>query len=573
MQEKFRTVICTLNSQYIHSSLAPWCLLAGIEKYCEAGVEARVVEGTINEKIEAAAQRVIAEQPQLVGFSCYIWNIEQTKILIRLVKEQVPDAVIVLGGPEVSYNADTVLRENPLVKYVLSGEGEESFARLVDAVRFGRSAEEIPGICFRDGEETVVSEPNTPCGDPPSPYTEEYLSSLKGRIAYLETSRGCPYSCAFCLSGRCGNARFFDLERTKKELLLLANSGTRTVKLVDRTFNANRSRSKEIFRFLLENYGKEIPAGVCFHFEIAGDLLDDETIDLLAQAPVGSMQLEIGLQSFNPKTLEAIHRKTDVERLKRNILRLTANGNLHIHIDLIAGLPNEGWQSFAESFNIAYALSSHMLQMGFLKLLHGAPMREEPEEFPCRYSPSPPYEVRETPWLSEEELLRLHHTEDALERLANSGRFRRTLEYLLQAAGEAPFDLFTRFGDFTAERGTAGIPLDDYCALVLEYFSAQPSVDSDVLRDRMICDRLAAVSAAKLPPALHKKEPGLKRAILDFEQNPENRPPEGVRRSYAVLNSERCVVYADYENRNPVTGEFALQRFAFPKLREDEDES
>ncbi len=442
MKNKLTAAICVLNSKYIHSSLAPWCLSAGVDTYCGPEIFAEVVEGTINERLEDVAQRILALNPQVIGFSCYIWNISATKELIRLVKSRLPGAVVALGGPEVSYCAEKLLDGEPEVQYVLSGEGEKPFALLLNAISRGETPENIPGVCYRRDGQAVTVPPCTPEDDPPSPYTSKYLSALKGRIAYLETSRGCPYSCAFCLSGRCGSARFFDLDRAKKELLLLARSGAKTVKLVDRTFNANRRRAIELFRFIIENYGTAIPAGVCFHFEIAGDLLDEETLSLLAQAPVGAMQLEIGLQSFNPKTLAAINRKTDVERLKENIRRLIANSNMHIHIDLIAGLPYEDFASFTESFNTAYSLGPNMLQLGFLKLLYGAPMRENPAEFPCRYNGQPPYEVTQTPWLSEEELLRLHHTEDALERLYNSGRFRRTLSYLLEKSKTTPVVLF-----------------------------------------------------------------------------------------------------------------------------------
>ncbi|MBW7571388.1 B12-binding domain-containing radical SAM protein [Caproiciproducens faecalis] len=559
MKNEITAAICVLNSKYIHSSLAPWCLSAGVDAYCVPGITAEVVEGTINERLEAVAQRILALNPQVIGFSCYIWNISATKRLIHLVKNSLPRAVIVLGGPEVSYCAEKLLNEEPLVQYVISGEGERPFALLLNAVSRGDAAENIPGVCFRRDGRAVIVPPHTPEEDPPSPYTPKYLDALKGRIAYLEASRGCPYSCAFCLSGRCGSARFFDLDRAKQELLLLARSGAKTVKLVDRTFNANRRRANELFRFIIQNYGNEIPAGVCFHFEIAGDILDEDTLNLLAQAPKGAMQLEIGLQSFNPKTLAAINRKTDVERLKKNILRLIANANMHIHIDLIAGLPYEDLASFAESFNIAYGLNPNMLQLGFLKLLYGAPMRENPEEFPCSYDSQPPYEITRTPWLSEEELLNLHRTEDALERLYNSGRFPRTLAYLLKESGMTPFELFGRFGAFAAQKGTERIPLDEYIALVFTFFSGQNGIDKEVLRDKMVRDRLSTNASGKLPPILYVRDPSLGKAVRELEN--EFPTPKGVKRGCAILYSEHCLAYADYQNRNPINGEFYLKEF------------
>ncbi|HEX3038252.1 MAG TPA: DUF4080 domain-containing protein [Oscillospiraceae bacterium] len=558
MNSPLSAAICILNSKYIHSSLAPWCLLAGVDAYCEKGITAQVIEGTINEKMENVAQRILEQKPQVISFCCYIWNITETKQLVQLIKSELPNTVIILGGPEVSYHAEEVLREETLVSYVISGEGEEPFALLLNAIQKGAEPQNIPGVCYRSGSQTVIAPPCTPTNEPPSPYTQAYFNALKGRIAYLETSRGCPYSCAFCLSGRCGNARFYNMERAKKELLLLANSGTQTVKLVDRTFNANRKRAKELFRFIIENYGKAIPKGVCFHFELAGDILDDETIDLLATAPLGAMQLEIGLQSFNPKTLAAINRKTDVERLKANISRLVANANMHIHIDLIAGLPYEDFKSFSQSFNIAYALKPNMLQLGFLKLLYGAPMREQPEDYPCEYQKTPPYEVTSTPWLSAQELINLHCIEDALERLSNSGRFPRTLSYLLEQGEQSPFELFYQFGLFCAQKGTENIPLDAYNALAFDYFSTQKGIDKAVLRDTMVCDRLATNASGKLPSVLRVKDPALKQAVLFLEQNEETRSQKGVKRGVALLYSENCAVYADYKEKNPITGEYPL---------------
>ena len=558
MNQPLSAVICVLNSKYIHSSLAPWCLLAGTDAYCEKGITVKIIEGTINEQIEKVAQRIVAQNPQVIGFCCYIWNITATKQLIRLVKNQLPDAIVILGGPEVSYNAGRLLREESLIQYVVSGEGERPFALLLNAIFKGEGVQNIPGVCYRDGEQPVISPPYISAEEPPSPYTQAYFDALKGRIAYLETSRGCPYSCAFCLSGRCGGARFFNVERAKKELLLLANSGTQTVKLVDRTFNANRKRANELFGYIIEHYGTAIPKGVCFHFEIAGDILDDETISLLATAPTGAMQLEIGLQSFNAETLAAINRKTNVERLKRNIQRTVANANMHIHIDLIAGLPYEDFHSFAESFNTAYDLKPNMLQLGFLKLLFGAPMRDNPKEYPCEYEQTPPYEVTKTPWLSSEELLNLHNTEDALERLYNSGRFRRTLEYLLKQGGQSPFDLFYQFGQFAACKGTERIPLDEYTALVFTYFSTQKGIDKSVLRDVMVCDRLATISTGKLPAALRIEDGNLKNAVKALEQEEATRPKKGIKRGVALLYTEKCAAYADYDKKNPITGEYPL---------------
>jgi hypothetical protein len=259
--------------------------------------------------------------------------------------------------------------------------------------------------------------------------------------------------------------------------------------------------------------------------------------------PKGAVQFEIGLQSFNDETLTAVRRKTDITRLTENIKGLITFGNIHIHIDLIAGLPHEDLRSFYESFNTAYALQPHMLQLGFLKLLHGADMREKPEAYPCRYAPKPPYEVLETPWLTQEDLGVLHETEEAVGRLYNSGRFRRTLAYILEQTRLTPFALFRDAGRLLCEHGS--LSLDALTALLLEYFSALPGVDERALRDRLVCDRLATNASGTLPAALHgQKAPGRL---------------SGRRRGAAVLSAQNMLIIADYGKQDPVTGEFALR--------------
>lgn len=560
----FSAALCALNAKYVHSSLAPWCLLAGVRAFAP-DIDAYVVEGTVNEPPETVLERIASGAPDVVMFSCYLWNIRQTLALAEQLKHRLPGVCIVLGGPEVSYCAERVLNENPAVDFVLSGEGETSVPALLSCLAQGKApcAEEVPGLCTRQH----IAPPCVLSGEVPSPYTPEYFKALNGRIAYLETSRGCPFTCAFCLSGRCGTPRYFDLKGVYENILALANSGAQTVKLIDRTFNANPRHANAILRFLLSHYGREIPAGVCFHFEIAGDILTEETMELLAQMPAGAVQLEIGMQSFCEKTLEAVRRKTNTEKLKANIRRLVAMGNMHIHIDLIAGLPYEDVPTFAESFNTAYALGADMLQMGFLKLLHGAAMREEPQNFPCEFRSEPPYEVISTPWLTAEELEMLHGVEDVLERMVNSGRFQRTADYLMERTGLTPFALFQAIGKAAHEAGVAshGVPLDAYTAFLLD---AAPrlceNVTREALRDVMVCDRLESNATGRLPLCLHIADPALGQTVKRLAAL--NPPRPGVRRGVAILYTERQVVYVDYENKNPKTGRFALRRVELDAL-------
>ena len=502
-----KVIIACLNSKYIHASLAPWCLLSGVREICASPVDAKVMEATINSDINAFANEIINENPHIVSFSSYIWNIEKTLELSKLIKEKL-NCIIILGGPEVSYRAKNILETYSYIDFVLSGEGEKSFPLFVDTYRNNGELNNVSGLSFRDNG-NIVSVPEEECTEtPPSPYDEEFFNNLKGRISYIETSRGCPYRCDFCLSGRCSPLRFFDIEQVKTDILKLAVSGTKTIKFVDRTFNAKADRANEILEFILSNYGTKIPEGTCFHFEIAGDILKESTMEILAKAPKGVFQLEIGMQSFNEATLKAINRKTDTKKLIENIKKLISFGNMHIHIDLIAGLTGEDLKSFERSFDIGYALKANMLQMGFLKLLYGADMRENREKYPCEFNEKPPYEVTSTPWLSNEEIVKLKKCEDALERMYNSGRFLFTLDYLLDECGYTPFKLFMDFGN---EIDGNKMSLSDYAIHIYYYF--KELADPERLRETLICDLLSSSSALQIPEIFKRKNDPLYKKV------------------------------------------------------------
>ncbi len=549
-----QVVICSLNSQYIHSSLAPWCLRAGVVQYGDPALQVSVIEGTVNQDTAHVAAQIIAAKPAFVGFCCYIWNITRVRELVVLVKQALPQVKIALGGPEVGYCAETVLQENPCVDFVLTGEGERSFAQLCNTV-LRLQPPMVAGVTYRQGSQTI-SLPQEPLTEELlTPYCEEYFEALQGRITYLETSRGCPYACAYCLSARCGKLKFIPIERAKRELLLLANSGTKTVKLVDRTFNANGIRAKELWRFIIENYGTAIPYGVCFHFEIAGDLLDEESINIIRSAPVGSMQFEVGIQSFYEPTLEYIHRKTDLNKLTHMVGQLLEQGNVHVHIDLIAGLPLEDYPTFQNSVNQAYRLGAHMLQLGFLKLIHGAPMREDPQRYPCRFHDEPPYEVIDTPCLTAAQLKELHLAEWAIDRLYNSGRFTRSLKLTLEQIRQKPYDLFLAFGK------RADLPAGASLEMVAHefYLFAQAmGVGADHLRDAMVCDWLESVKGGKLPQFLQIPDSRLKAFRSALRKNPATAPRPNLPRGTALLYRPLQGVFVDYDQAHPVTGKFNL---------------
>ena len=541
-----KAVLCALNSKYVHTSLALRYIKAYADKHCK-NVKCSVAEETINSNLNQTAKKILEGKPDIAAFSCYIWNIEQVLEICTALKKESPQTVIVLGGPEVSFNPKDYLK-NPDIDYVQCGDGEKPITVLFDCIATGENIPEGLGICYKYGDEIVVSPPycekDLDCIE--SPYTDEYISEINGRIAYMESSRGCPFSCAFCLSGADGGVRFFSDESTENAILKLWQSGAKTIKFIDRTFNAETSHADRIISFILENR-INMPEKVCFHFEVAADILRDSTMNLLKTAPAGLFQIEAGLQSFNHHTLEKVSRKTDTDKICENVKRIISFGNIHTHIDLIAGLPYEDFESFRDSFNKAYSVGASMLQLGFLKLLHGSRLRNQAEDYGYVYSNKAPYEIISTKWVSSEEMNLLKEVEDANEKMSNSGRFERTLEYVFSVCGKTPFDLFLGFGK------KKPMPLDEYTALVYEYFSSLNGVDRAKLRDFMCCDRLSTNTSGKLPECLKIQDKLLAKITHQLETCPETAPKTGDKRAVCILYSQNKVVFADY-NKNTLKG-------------------
>lgn len=540
-----KVIISCLNSKYVHASLSPWCLLSGVREFAKNTYDISVMESTINGNIQDFADKIINEKPDVVAFSTYIWNITKTLEICRIVKEN-HSCKIILGGPEVAYRPKNVLEKYDFIDFVLSGEGEWTFPVFLDNINDDLSL--VSGLSYRENGEIITVPEKEYTETPPSPFTEEFFQNLNGRISYIESSRGCPYRCAFCLSGRCSPLRFFDLEQVKKDIIRLANSGTQTIKFVDRTFNANSRRANEILLFIKDNYGKEIPQNVCFHFEIAGDILKESTLEILSAMPVGAVQLEIGMQSFNEDTLKIINRKTNTEKLIANIRKLISFNNMHIHIDLIAGLTGEDLESFKNSFNIGYSLKAHMLQMGFLKLLYGADMRENNEKYPCTFNDEPPYEVTSTPWISNDEIRMLKNCEDAVDRLYNSGRFLYTLNYLIDDVGFSPFDVFNDFGN--AVDGNK-MRLCDYAEKLYNFFMAQ--CDKEILREKILCDLLSCSSSVQIPEIFKRKDVLYKQIKKYFIENVDKNMKIAILYStnqvFAVNQSQEKNLHNRYEGK------------------------
>ncbi len=554
-----KVTLLALGAKYIHLSPAPFYLAAELS---DTPYTVEILDHSVNESKETVLADIISSAPDVIGFSAYIWNIVYLKELLPMVKNALPHVFIVLGGPEVSYCAQEILEKLSACDAVLSGEGEIPFRMCCDAVCQKTELSAVPGISYREKGSIVLGTPYIGKGTPKSPLDAGYAEALKGRIAYIESSRGCPFSCAFCLSGRCGGVRFFDMEQTKRDILLLSRE-SRTVKFVDRTFNAKCAHCREIILFILEHYKKEIPEGTCFHFELAGELLTDDIMSLLEKAPRGLFQAEIGVQSFHAPTLRAIRRSDKTERLSANIARLLQNGNVHVHIDLIAGLPEESLSAFENSFNLAYALSPHMLQLGFLKLLHGAPMREEKEKFPCRYRANPPYEIISTPVLTENDLGYIHTVEKGLDRVYNSGRYRRTLSLCSQkGSAHSPFRLFFELG-IALNMLPTRYTLNDEIGALYSFF-LQMGLPANELRDAMLLDFLSVNSSRFVPSALRRENP-----LYGRVKNETARLcplSKGVRRAIMLFESRKEIALVDYTEKDPVTGEYPLQTLALSDL-------
>lgn len=403
-----KILLATLHAKYSHASLA----LPYLAMYCRdiPDTEISVREWTVNEPREHILRLVMAEQADLVAFSCYIWDIEQTLLIVSDIKKISPKTRIALGGPEVSFGIFDLMHDNPAVDYVIKGEGEEVFRRLIVALlqeKTGQLQErlaKIGNLFFRDGSDTVsgpLSRKNMQLDSLPSPF-EAGLVDLSKPLIYYETSRGCPFSCAFCLSSVEGTVRSFSLDRIKKDLLLLMSSNAAQIKLVDRTFNYDAGRADTIWEFILEHNRNSH-----FHFEIAADLLTDRNLEILARVPGKTFRFEIGIQSASQKTLEKVKRTADLQRIFTNVRRLKAETRIELHLDLVAGLPGEDYTGFLNSLQTVVDLKPDMIQIEPLKVLKGAPMRAIANREGYAFSESPPYTILRNPWLSYEDICRI----------------------------------------------------------------------------------------------------------------------------------------------------------------------
>lgn len=451
-------VLTTLNSQYIHTSLS---LKALRQAYISHGLDVKanllVKEYTINEDWRQIAEEIFLLAPKIVLFSCYIWNFKEiARISIRL-KQWSSDLIILVGGPEVGYRAENCLQRYDWIDGVFCGEGEECFPRVMKHFLETAQLQGTDGFILRKNPKEMhgSSQPTylVDLNQTSFPYTKSELVELKNRILYYESSRGCPYSCQYCLSSVHQPVRFLPLQRVFQELEYFIQAGVQQVKFVDRTFNANRERARKIWQYLIEQ-----DCNTNFHFELAADLLEQEDVELLLRVPRGRFQFEIGIQSTNPKTLALIQRVTDFEKIKEMVTQIRNLNSIHLHLDLIAGLPKEGYTSFAKSFDDVHALGADMLQLGFLKVLPGTVMADNANLYGLVYDPEPPYEVLITADLNAHEMLRLHHIEALFQRYGNSGKFLLTMKALVDLCPSA-FACYEAMAIYFRRRGWLYYPV------------------------------------------------------------------------------------------------------------------
>lgn len=446
-----KILLLAINSKYIHSNLAVYSLRAyAAERGLDDNIE--IAEYTINNRHDEVLEGVYKRKPDVLAVSCYIWNIDFIKGLLRDFHNICPEVPIWLGGPEVSYSAEKILEELPFVTGVMVGEGEETFSEVMFCYANHEEAGiyNINGTVIREqAKDNVLYKTNSlqPVLDMDTiPFAYKDLQQFENRIIYYESSRGCPFNCSYCLSSVEKKLRFRSLEKVFEELKILIDNNVKQVKFVDRTFNCKHDRTLAIWNFI-----KEHDNGITnFHFEVSADLLNDEELNLLAGMRPGLVQLEIGVQSANPDTLRSINRTTDMERLKANVAAIYKARNIHQHLDLIAGLPYENLKSFRESFRTVYEMKPDQLQLGFLKVLSGTQMAHDSKEHEIVYSALPPYEVMHTRWLSYDDILLLKGVEEMVEIYYNSGQFSTGIRYL-EKFYVNPFDLYKELSDYYEE--------------------------------------------------------------------------------------------------------------------------
>lgn len=538
-----KILLAACNAKYIHSNLAVYDLQAYASDYADHIV---LKEYTINQQKDDIMRDIYLEHPDVVCVSCYIWNLSFVKELMADLIKILPGADFWAGGPEVSYDAEKFLTENSEFKGVMVGEGEETFKELAGyyVEKNPQDLKDMTGICYRDGDQIIHNGWRQIMDLSSIPFIYKDLSEFKNRIIYYESSRGCPFSCSYCLSSIDKKLRFRDTETVKKELQFFIDNKVPQVKFVDRTFNCKHDHAMAIWKYINEHDN-----GVTnFHFEISADLLREEELQEMSTMRPGLIQLEIGVQSTNPDTIKAIHRTMDFEKLKGIVDRIHSFGNIHQHLDLIAGLPYEDYDSFRHSFNDVYALKPQQLQLGFLKVLKGSHMMEMCKEYGIVYKTQEPYEVLSTKWLDYDHVLKLKTVENMVEVYYNSGQFQNTLEYLEKFFPDA-FSIYERLGSFYMEKGYGDVShtrMRRY-EILLEFLEDMPEISMDQVKDQMVYD-LYLRENLKSRPGFARDQKPFERQIWDFR-----RREKVAKNAHVEVFADGTVLLFNYADRDPLT--------------------
>lgn len=538
-----KILLVACNAKYIHSNLAVYDLQAYASDYADHIV---LKEYTINQQKDDIMRDIYLEHPDVVCVSCYIWNLSFVKELMADLIKILPGVDFWAGGPEVSYDAEKFLTENSEFKGVMVGEGEETFKELAGhyVKKNPQNLKNMTGICYRDGDQIIHNGWRQIMDLSSIPFIYKDLSEFKNRIIYYESSRGCPFSCSYCLSSIDKKLRFRDTETVKKELQFFIDNKVPQVKFVDRTFNCKHDHAMAIWKYINEHDN-----GVTnFHFEISADLLREEELQEMSTMRPGLIQLEIGVQSTNPDTIKAIHRTMDFEKLKGIVDRIHSFGNIHQHLDLIAGLPYEDYDSFRHSFNDVYALKPQQLQLGFLKVLKGSHMMEMCREYGIVYKTQEPYEVLSTKWLDYDHVLKLKTVENMVEVYYNSGQFQNTLEYLENFFQDA-FSIYERLGSFYMEKGYGDVfhtRMRRY-EILLEFLEDVPEISMDQVKDQMVYD-LYLRENLKSRPGFARDQKPFERQIWDFRKR-----EKVAKNAHVEVFADGTVLLFNYADRDPLT--------------------
>ena len=537
-----KILLAACNAKYIHSNLAVYDLKAYSSDYDEHVI---LREYTINQPKDEILKDIYSSGADVVCFSCYIWNISFVRELIRDLVKILQKTAFWAGGPEVSYDAEKFLTEMPEMTGVMVGEGEKTFHDLLEFYIDGKdSLEEISGIAYRTGDKIIHNGWRELMDLSAIPFVYEHLEKFENRIIYYESSRGCPFSCSYCLSSIDKKLRFRDLELVKKELQFFLDHRVPQVKFVDRTFNCKHEHAMTIWKYILEHDN-----GVTnFHFEISADLLREEEMELMSQMRPGLIQLEIGVQSTNPETIRAIHRHMDLKKLEHCVNRVHSFRNIHQHLDLIAGLPYEDYDIFHQSFNDVYQMKPDQLQLGFLKVLKGSLMQKEAEGYGIVYKEKEPYEVLSTNWLTYGEVLKLKMVESMVEVYYNSGQFWHTLEYLVPLEKDA-FTFYEKLGSFYEKKGYSEIShsrMRRY-EILLEYLKEETDVPAEVAAQKMLYD-LYLREKLKKRPAFAPDQKQYETAVWNYRKN-----NQVSKTAHIEVFENGTVILFDYEKRDPLS--------------------